>query len=269
MTKVLIAAPIGGHKQYSINEWFQWIADQTHKDYDICICVNGEGQDAIVDKLRKVSIKDIHGQYKKIKVLQMPESKDMTFIQKVTFSREKIRRYARGEDYDYLFFLDTDTIPAYKNTIDHLISKEKDFISGLYFYKNSKVIVAIDQETSSNVTIEKCREAVKKKELLEIWGCGFGCVLLSKPVFENFEFNYDLFGEERTDDFGYCHIMEQNNITRWLDPLIICKHYSDNKSAAFFSKFKKKEEDDGQDKSRTETEDQREDNRAEQTFQDQ
>ena len=37
MKKILISAPIGGHKQYSINDWFNWIARQTYPNYDICL----------------------------------------------------------------------------------------------------------------------------------------------------------------------------------------------------------------------------------------
>ena len=226
--KVLIAAPIGGHKQYSINTWFQWVANQDYENYEIAFCTNGSQQHKLISKLKKVEITDKHGNRKFIKILMLPDSKDMTFIQKVTFSREKLRRYAVNEKFDYLFFLDTDTIPYHKDAIQHLMNHDKKVISGLYFYKHSKQTVVIDKDTDTNLTVEKCEAAAKKDELIEVWGFGFGILLLHKDVFSVCEFDYELFEEVRTDDFGYCHVIERKGIRRWCCPYTLCIHLSED-----------------------------------------
>ena len=227
--KILIAAPIGGKKQYSINLWFDWIAEQIFpkNQFDVCICVNGVDGDALIEKIKEVNITYPDGSMKQIKGLQLPKSLNMSVIQKITYSREMIRRYAVKQGYDYIFFLDTDTIPYSKDTIQRLLSQEKDVISGLYFYKNSKQPVVIDSITHTNIALDKCEKMVKDNEICEVWGFGFGCLLLSRRAFETNAFDYDLFGEERTDDFGYCHVLEQQGIRRWFDPLVICKHFND------------------------------------------
>lgn len=229
MTKILLAAPIGGKKQYSINIWFDWIATQTFKKEDVeaCICVNGADNQELKEKLDQVEISYPDGYKQRIKTLLLPNSEKMSVVEKITYSREMIRRYAVENNFDYIFFLDTDTIPYHKDAIQILLDHKKDVISGLYFYKNTKQPVVIDAETNTNISLAKCEDLALKREICEVWGFGFGCLLLSRRAFENNAFDYDLFGEERSDDFGYCHVLEQSGIKRFFDPFVICKHFND------------------------------------------
>jgi len=227
--KILIAAPIGGKKQYSINAWFDWIATQTFpkESVEACICVNGADNLELKKMIDKVEISYPDGYKQHITTLLLPDSEKMSVVQKITYSREMIRRYAVDQGFDYIFFLDTDTVPFHKDAIQKLIDRDKDVISGLYFYKNTKQPVIIDAETNTNISLEKCEDLVEKKEICEVWGFGFGCLLLSRRAFETNEFDYGLFGDERSDDFGYCHVLEQKGIRRYFDPEVICKHYTD------------------------------------------
>jgi|GEM_PF-1899097 len=227
--KILIAAPIGGTKQYSINIWFDWIATQTFpkEDIEACICVNGAENQKLKEMIDQVEISYPDGHKQKITTLLLPDSEKMTVVQKITYSREMIRRYAVEKGFDYIFFLDTDTIPYHKNAIQILMDHKKDVISGLYFYKNTKQPVVIDAETNTNISLKKCEDLATKREICEVWGFGFGVLLLSRKAFENNVFDYDLFGDERTDDFGYCHVLEQQGIKRYFDPFVICKHFND------------------------------------------
>ena len=224
--KILIAAPIGGKKQYSINVWFDWIAKQTFPA-EVCLCVNGADNKEVAAMIDQVEISYPNGFKQRIKTLLLPDSDRMSVIQKITYSREMIRRYAVENNFDYIFFLDTDTIPYHKDAIQILLDHKKDIISGLYFYKNTKQPVIIDAETNTNISLQKCEDLALKRKICEVWGFGFGCLLISRRAFENNAFDYDLFGEERTDDFGYCHVLEQQGIKRFFDPFVICKHFND------------------------------------------
>ena len=226
--KVLIAAPIGGTKQYSINDWFEWIAMQTYNNFDVCICINGKDADELISKFKQVEIYHQNtGITKMINILELKNSCQLSTIQKITYSREKIRRYASDNKYDYIFFLDTDTIPLRLNSISTLMKWGMDVISGVYFYKNTSQPVIIDKYTHTNISIKKLELAAISFKLIEVWGFGFGCLLIEKNVFMKNHFDYDLFGEERTDDFGYCHVLEQAGIKRYLDPDILCRHLDD------------------------------------------
>ena len=64
--KVLICAPIGGQKQYSINLWFEWIANQTYKNYEVIVVDNNS-----TDKTKRIIEKFQHKD-KKIKSVFEP-----------------------------------------------------------------------------------------------------------------------------------------------------------------------------------------------------
>jgi len=98
--RILIAAPIGGKKQYSINDWFDYIATQTFpkEDVEACICVNGADNQELKDLIDQVEISYPDGCKQRITTLLLPDSEKMSVVQKITYSREMIRRYAVEKD---------------------------------------------------------------------------------------------------------------------------------------------------------------------------
>lgn len=226
--RVLICCPIGGQKQYSIVDWFDWIVSQNYSNYEIAVCVNGEGKDELAKKFQQTELRDVHGNEKKIAVLGLnDEGRKYTVIQRLTFSREILRQFAIEKGFDYLLFLDSDTIPLTMDAIERLISWEKEAVSGVYFYKFSSQPVVIDRDTATNISLEKLKEGYEGNKLTEVWGFGFGILLLDVKALTDCAFDYKVFGEERSDDFGYCHVLENKGIKRWCDARVICKHLSD------------------------------------------
>ncbi len=224
--KVLIAAPISGHKQYSINQWFEWIARQSHKDYDFILCVNGKNQYKLVSMLKQVELNDVHGQTKHpiIMWIENREGINTNILQNITHARESIRRFAVKHNYDKIFWSDTDTIPRDLNTIDLLTAHDKPAISGLYFYKKTRVPIAVSTKTGTNFTLDILEKAVIDKKLLECALWGLGCCLIDRSVFTEVTFEYKMFGKERGDDYGFCYALKERKIKRWLDPRVICHH---------------------------------------------
>lgn len=224
--KVLIAAPISGHKQYSINRWFDWIANQRHKDYEFMLCVNGLNQNRLMSMLRQVEICDIHGQTKRPIIFwnRNKEGVQTSRHHNIVHARETIRRYAVDHGFDKLLFLDTDTIPANLNTIQMLADHNKEAISGLYMYKKTRVPIAVSIESGTNFTFKRLEEAVDNKELLPCAIWGLGCALIDRSAFTRARFEYEDFGHEVGDDYGYCYALDQLGIERWLDPILLCHH---------------------------------------------
>lgn len=227
MKKILIGAPIGGHKQYSINEWFKWISNQTYPNYDICLCANGEAKDELVSKIKEVEITDIHGQTKKPIALKLNNDKDITIIGKISYSREKIRRYAIKNHYDGVFWLDTDTIPIYYDTLKDFVELNKESISGLYFYKNTKVPVIIDKVTYTNITLEKLEHLIKNNLLSEIDASGYGCVLHTGEALYT-AFDYEFFAKFMSDDIGHCQYLKSKGIIRYFSAKHFCYHLGES-----------------------------------------
>lgn len=224
--KVLIAAPISGHKQYSINEWFNFIANQEYKNYDFALCVNGKDQEQLVSMLKEVEITDVHSQTKKPIVLCniLKEGVETNILQNITHARETLRRYAEKNDYDYILFLDTDTIPIQLNAIEMLISTGKTAVSGVYFYKKSTVPVMVSCESKTNFTLKELEDAANNHRLLPTEIFGLGCALIYKSVFKKIPFSYSVFGKEIGDDYGYCFAMSEEGINRYTEPKLLCKH---------------------------------------------
>jgi hypothetical protein len=238
--KVLISAPICGVKQYSINQWFQWISDQNYKNYDFALCVNGEGQEALIKLLKQAEITDIHQQVKKPILIQneLKQGVENNVMLNITNARESLRQYALNNGYDKIFFLDTDTIPLARDTIQKLIDSKEPSISGLYFYKESSVPVAVSRKRKTNPTLEDLREAVEDNKLIDVMIFGLGCALIDRSVFEKIPFDFAYFGKEKGEDYGYCYAMEQLKISRYLDPKLVCLHLKDKQaksSQTFFT----------------------------------
>lgn len=244
--KVLIAAPITGIKQYSINRWFDWIANQKYEfeSVDFALCVNGtkyKESEKLYDMLNQVEI--LKGtSVKKPIVLWNQDKKDTTMLQRITYARETLRRFAVKEDYDYLFFLDTDTIPINLNAIDLLIKRNCQIVSGLYFYKGTKVPVMTDYKTGTNFTLDVIEEAANNNQLLECGIFGLGCCMISRSIFAIYEFNFEKFGEEIGDDYGYCFQLDQVGIARILDVNVPCYHLGESQKDPISEGIKEQDE---------------------------
>jgi hypothetical protein len=224
--KILIACPLGDGKEYSINEWFKWISEQEYENYDVAVCVNGNSEESIkkkVDLLEKVEINK-----KKLIIRRIDFNEYYTTKIKISLSREKLRDLAIYEGYDYIFWLDSDTIPVTLNAIPLLLNSKQDCVSGLYFYKNSSQPIVIDETTGTNMDLGKIKTLAENNHMMKVWGFGFGCVLISKNVFSRIPFDYTFMKENWTDDFQYCEFMDREHIERWFNPLVVCKHFSAN-----------------------------------------
>ena len=220
--KVLIAAPFGDSKEYSINEWLGWISEQDYSNYEVAVCVNGrseESQKKKIDLMKQIEIND-----RALHVLSLPFSQYHTTKVRISRSRELLRAFAIGRGYDYIFWLDSDTIPMKLDAITKLMKWDVGMVSGLYCYKNSKQPIVIDKDTRTNMTLKKIEACAKNNELVEVLGFGFGCVLVKREVFEKVVFDYTYMREAWTDDFQYCEYMDKAGIKRYFDPWVVCKH---------------------------------------------
>jgi len=226
--RVLIAAPIAGLKQYSINQWITWIAKQTHQDFDVALCCNGKDKFRLTEMIRQITFNSRTKENLHPIVMILANDDQLSIIEKITYSREKLRRYAEAHDYDYLFFLDTDTIPLRDTAIEDLISWGMDAISGLYFYKNSAVAVALDNQTLTNVHPDRLREAYDNNSLIVCCSVGYGCMMLSRKAFQ-VPFDFKIFGEFKTDDIGHSYALTQKGFSIYLSPRVMCQHISDGK----------------------------------------
>ena len=221
--KVLICAPVGDGKEYSINEWLMWIATQKYKNYDVALCVNGRSQKTLDHKISM--FKQVEICNKPIEVLELPFNKYHTTNHRISYSRELLRKYAIEKNYDFILWLDTDTIPLVMDAIPLLMEQDKEVISGLYFYKGTNQSVIIDADTSTNMRYELIEELIASGDVVQVWGFGFGCVLMKKEILNKFSFDYKFKYEDWSEDFTACELLDLNKVDRWFFARIVCKHY--------------------------------------------
>jgi GT2 family glycosyltransferase len=163
-------------------------------------------------------------------VLELDKKRIERVATTISRSREQIRQYAIAQKYDYIFWIDSDTIPPI-DVLDRFLHHNKEVVSGVYTYKGTDRVVAtilVDKEKDlcSTVPYEKVIEQGLKDELLEIRACGFGCLLMHKSIFEQIPFETE-FSQHESEDIRYCQRIGEKNITLWLDCKVVCLHLSD------------------------------------------
>lgn len=221
---VLIAAPIAPGKQYSMQAWLTWIATQEYKNFDVMMCVNGEGSNTLIRKLKSVVMR-INGEEKRLKIISITPQQKITTMQRIGYAREALRRAAIAGQYSHIFFLDTDVIPYKKDALSLLMKKDVMSVTGLYFYKQSKVPIMVDAKTKTNFTIERCTELAENREVAKTVVYGLGCTLISRTLFTGpFTFEPKDWGAEVGEDYGWCYQLDKAGIISWFCPEVICQH---------------------------------------------
>ncbi len=134
-------------------------------------------------------------------------------------------------DYDYLFSIDSDiTFPA--ETLEKFINHNQDMVTGIYRQRKPQQIIEIYNGMGYNVSWSDLSIAADASEnhLVEIGGCGFGCVLIKKEVFTgipypHFEYHVSLdHNNTVSEDVDFCRKATDKGFTIWCDTTIQCGH---------------------------------------------
>ena len=128
-------------------------------------------------------------------------------------------------NYDYLFSVDSD-ITFDKDVLQKFIDHDVDIVSGIYRQRKSEQILEIYSLEGSNMIWSDLRD----KQLVEIGGCGFGCVLVKREVFESvgqpaFEYHVALDHKNTiSEDWDFCAKARAKNFKVWADTDVVCGH---------------------------------------------
>ena len=132
--------------------------------------------------------------------------------------------------YDYLLAIDSD-IGFEKNILKKLLAHDKDIVTGMYIQRRQgmHVLELYDHNGRggvSNIPYEK----LNGRGLVEIAGCGFGCVLVKAEVFRTvgypqFEYHSAIdHAHTISEDNDFCHKARNKGFRIWVDTTIQCKH---------------------------------------------
>ena len=132
-------------------------------------------------------------------------------------------------DFEWLFFLDDDTIPP-ADAIYKLMSHKKPIVSGLYYRRHPPICPVMLKEVGGD---KKWITEFNVPELIEVDYVGTGCMLIHKDVLKNvpqpwFEWKvdrYDLPANQRmSEDFSFCQKARQTGYKIYVDTSVQCRH---------------------------------------------
>ena len=143
---------------------------------------------------------------------------------------KKIIEKAIKEDFDYIFFLDQDTIPP-EDSIERFLKHNKKALCGICFSRRAFVagkpiftpnvykVILSDKELPDMK--ELTHEEIFSNELHEVVSCGGACIFIHKDIFKKVRFKEDL---KQFEDRWFCIDLYKNKIPLFCDTSIKCKH---------------------------------------------
>lgn len=147
-------------------------------------------------------------------------------------SRNNLATQALQEEYDYVFWLDSDMTFAPDTLIrmmDTLQKRDLDFLTGLYFRRVppfSPVLFDRLEIKMHDVCSWSNFETIPD-DIFEIGGCGFGCVLMKTDMFIDVQSQFNnMFSPigNNGEDVAFCWRARQCGYKLYCDPSVICGH---------------------------------------------
>lgn len=166
--------------------------------------------------------------FKSIYDLEIPEGYTVDFQYFYGYRVDQVRNLICDwvvRDYDYLFSIDHDiTFPP--DTLRKMLNHNVDLVSGVYRQRLEPQMIEIYDLNQYRMTIDQ----IYDKSIVQIGGCGFGCVLVRKEVlstigYPQFEY-YPALDHNNTisEDTDFCRKATEKGFKLWCDPSILCGH---------------------------------------------
>jgi glycosyltransferase involved in cell wall biosynthesis len=172
--------------------------------------------------------------FKSIFDLIVPENVNLHFQYFYGYNIAQIRNlmadYTIRNNFDYMFWVDSDIVLP-RDTLVKLLGHNKDIVSGVYIqrkpdHKTPEVYLPTEFGGMRNATAEE----VANPQLLEVAGCGFGCVLTKREVLSDIgypQFAYKSALDHKdtvSEDVDFCMKAAQKNYKVYVDTSIKCDH---------------------------------------------
>jgi len=159
--------------------------------------------------------------------------------QPVDYARNKLIRIVldSGVKFDYIFFLDSD-VSCPINTLELLIERNKDIVSGVYFSRVHPYVPMMFRDTKKvegeEINYSEPFKDFKLNELIKVDSIGLGCCLIKTSVFEKISFPWfsykQIYNKEKdtvryiSEDHYFCDLLKENNFEVFIDTRVLCRH---------------------------------------------
>lgn len=166
--------------------------------------------------------------FKSIYDLEIPEGYEATFQTFYGYRVDQVRNLIADwvvNGFDYLFAVDHDVTFA-PDTLKKMLAHDVDLVSGIYRQRLEPQMIEIYNLQQQRMDISE----LYRKNLVQIGGCGFGCVLVKQHVFASigypqFEYHVALnHANTISEDTDFCRKAMMKGFKLWCDPSILCGH---------------------------------------------
>lgn len=149
--------------------------------------------------------------------------------------RNLIAHYTIINNYDYVFCVDSDIVLP-NDALKRLLKHNVDIVSGTYIQrKPNECIPEVYVENNKGGITNIDSQLLQEKGLMEVAGCGFGCVLIKKNVLENidypqFEYHSSIdFKNTISEDIDFCIKAKNKGYKIYVDTNVKCEHIANIK----------------------------------------
>lgn len=147
-------------------------------------------------------------------------------------SRNELAKFAIKNEFDYVFWLDSDMVfddDILIRMMAKLQEQDLDMLTGLYFRRVMPYSPVLFDELSLRKTTWKWSnfETIPEHGLFEVGGCGFGCVLMSTDVLMSVQGKHrQMFHPLNNggEDLSFCWRARDCGYKIMCDPEIVCGH---------------------------------------------
>jgi hypothetical protein len=172
--------------------------------------------------------------FKSIYDLIIPEGYEVEFFPFISDQVDQVRNliahWIVNGNYDYLFAVDSD-IAFVPDTLVKMLNHNVDIVSGIYIQRipGMHTIEIMRKNEHGGVTHVNWND-IRGQGLVEIHGCGFGCVLVKAEVFRAIPYPHFLYHSALdhkntlSEDVHFCNQARDRGFKLWADTSIICDH---------------------------------------------
>ena len=170
--------------------------------------------------------------FKSIYDLEVPDGYKTEFQFFYGYQIDQIRNLIAewAKRYDYLFSVDSD-VSFKPDTLKKLIEHDKPVVSGLYIQRKPGYHILELYRNGINIPYDDIRNA----GLIEIDGCGFGCVLVKSEIFRKMEYPHFFYKSALdhkntvSEDNYFCAKAKSIGYKIYADTNIQCQHIGSTK----------------------------------------
>lgn len=171
--------------------------------------------------------------FKSIYNLKVPNGYETEFQYFFGYQIDQVRNLIAdwAKRYDYLFCVDSDmSFPP--DTLEKLLSHNVDIVSGVYIQrKPGQHIVELYKKNAQGGVSNIPYNDISGKALVEVDGCGFGCVLINSNVIRTMQYPHFVYRsaidhkDTVSEDVFFCQKAQQLGFKIYTDASVLCDHH--------------------------------------------